>query len=87
MVACKLFLEAMMTSANDSYRAIGDARAWWRVLRGKIILLGFMIPEEMREWHLMHLPPYLKERVQKLANNKINMDHHVFEESQTATDV
>ena len=68
------------------HRAIGDARAWWKVSKGKIILLGFMIPDELRYWHLMPLPGYLKERVQKLASSTINMDNFVFEESQAATD-
>lgn len=71
---------------EDGGLAIGDARAWWRVLKGKIILLGFMVPDELRYWHRMPLPPYLKDRVQKLASSTINMDNFVFEESQTGTD-
>lgn len=75
-----------MKGADKSTRAIGDARAWWRVMKGKIVLLGFMIPDELPHWYIMPLPAYLKESVEELVTSKINMDNFVFGESQIATD-
>lgn len=54
--------------------AIGDARAWFKVLKGKIILLGIMIPDEVQHWHPMPLPASLRGKVQEMASETIMMN-------------
>ena len=45
-----------------------DARVGRRVLRGRVLLLGFMVPDEARHWAPMELPETLQPKVEEMES-------------------
>lgn len=81
MVVCKFNELVIMKGVDKLIRVIGDVCVWWRVMKGKIVLFGFMILDELFYWYIMLLLVYFKESVEELVISKINMDNFVFGES------
>ncbi|KAH6869662.1 hypothetical protein B0T10DRAFT_501386 [Thelonectria olida] len=54
--------------------AIVDARCGWQIDKGKSILLGFAIPDELPWWRPMPLPISFKDALMETVGGKINMN-------------
>ncbi|KJK78588.1 hypothetical protein H634G_05963 [Metarhizium anisopliae BRIP 53293] len=66
--------------------AILDGRSAFKILRGKIIMLGFMIPDESKYWAKMRLPTHaLMDKVRSMQTDTIGLNFKL-QESEPDTD-
>jgi hypothetical protein len=72
-VVCRLCHSTTFIDATDHLRSISDARISFRVLKGPIVFLGFVEPEELKHWAKMELPrlPELVELVEDMQTEEI----------------
>ncbi|KAG9249589.1 uncharacterized protein F5Z01DRAFT_641064 [Emericellopsis atlantica] len=72
-------IKARSVEMKEGGLAIVHSRTSWKIEEGKLIMLGFMIPDEVPHWKEMPIPVDLKDIVMEMASDTIGINAVFFD--------